>query len=71
MNWITFNDPIFSVIVQSLPNKPSLDLDTVLFLDNGTKVLGQIFDVFGQVCLENIIISLSIQLNYSNFLFFL
>ncbi|XP_078039499.1 uncharacterized protein LOC144471388 [Augochlora pura] len=37
------------VIVQPKPEKPTLDLDTVLFVDKGKKALGKIFDVFGHV----------------------
>lgn len=37
------------VIVQSFPNTPPLDIDTVLFLDRGQRPLGKIFDVFGPV----------------------
>ncbi|XP_037959757.1 H/ACA ribonucleoprotein complex non-core subunit NAF1 [Teleopsis dalmanni] len=37
------------VLVSVLPNSVLLDLDTVLFLDKGNKVLGQVFDVLGQV----------------------
>lgn len=37
------------VLVSALPNSVLLDLDTVLFLDKGQKVLGEVFDVLGQV----------------------
>ncbi|XP_017067885.1 H/ACA ribonucleoprotein complex non-core subunit NAF1 [Drosophila eugracilis] len=37
------------VLVSVLPNSMLFDLDTVLFLDKGRKVLGQVFDVLGQV----------------------
>ncbi|XP_034097336.1 H/ACA ribonucleoprotein complex non-core subunit NAF1 isoform X2 [Drosophila albomicans] len=37
------------VIVSVLPNSMLFDLDTVLFLEKGRKVLGQVFDVLGQV----------------------
>ncbi|KAK7865621.1 hypothetical protein R5R35_009787 [Gryllus longicercus] len=37
------------VVVQSIKGCPSLDLDSVLFLDNGHKALGEVFDVFGKV----------------------
>lgn len=37
------------VVIQSFPNTPPLDIDTVLFLDRGQRALGKIFDVFGQV----------------------
>lgn len=39
----------FAVIVQSLPNIPAYDLDTVLFLDRGKRPLGHVYDVMGQV----------------------
>ncbi|XP_043275616.1 H/ACA ribonucleoprotein complex non-core subunit NAF1 [Venturia canescens] len=37
------------VVVKPKPEKPTLNLDTILFLDRGRRVLGRIFDVFGQV----------------------
>ncbi|KAF7997405.1 hypothetical protein HCN44_005976 [Aphidius gifuensis] len=37
------------VVVIPMTGKPTLDLDTILFLDRGKRVLGRIFDVFGQV----------------------
>ena len=37
------------VLVNSLPGTVPLNIDTVLFLDKGTKTLGKIFDVIGQV----------------------
>lgn len=37
------------VVVQSFLNTPPLDIDTVLFLDRGQRVLGKIFEVFGPV----------------------
>ena len=37
------------VVVQADPNTAALDLDTILFLDKGTKPLGRIFDVMGPV----------------------
>lgn len=37
------------VIVRALPDTPAVDLDSVLFLDNGAKALGKVFDVFGPV----------------------
>ena len=37
------------VLVSALPNSILLDLETVLFLDKGQKVLGEVFDVLGQV----------------------
>jgi H/ACA ribonucleoprotein complex non-core subunit NAF1 len=37
------------VVVQSFPNTPTLDLDTVLFLDRGRRPLGKIFDVLGNI----------------------
>lgn len=37
------------VLVAAKPNSVLLDLDTVLFLEQGQKVLGEIFDVLGQV----------------------
>ncbi|XP_075153722.1 uncharacterized protein LOC142227195 [Haematobia irritans] len=37
------------VLVSALPNSVLLDLETVLFLDKGQKVLGEVFDVLGQV----------------------
>lgn len=37
------------VVVQSIPNTPPLNLDTVLFLDRGQRPLGRIFDVLGNV----------------------
>ena len=39
----------FTVVVQGLPGIPPIDLESVLFLDNGNKMLGKVFDVFGQV----------------------
>lgn len=37
------------VLVDSIPGTAALNLDTVLFLDKGQKVLGEVFDVLGQV----------------------
>ncbi|XP_015587720.1 H/ACA ribonucleoprotein complex non-core subunit NAF1 [Cephus cinctus] len=37
------------VVVRPKPEKPTLNLDTVLFVDRGRRVLGRVFDVFGQV----------------------
>ncbi|CAH0589225.1 unnamed protein product [Chrysodeixis includens] len=37
------------VIVRALPDTPAVNLDSVLFLDNGAKTLGRVFDVFGQI----------------------
>ncbi|XP_026756147.1 H/ACA ribonucleoprotein complex non-core subunit NAF1 [Galleria mellonella] len=37
------------VIVRSFPDTPAVDLDSILFLDNGAKTLGKVFDVFGPV----------------------
>jgi len=37
------------VVVQSLPNKPAVDVDTVLFLEKGKRPLGKVFDVIGPV----------------------
>ncbi|KAI4486526.1 hypothetical protein M0804_005896 [Polistes exclamans] len=38
-----------SVVVHPIAGKPTLNLDTVLFVDKGRKTLGRIEDVFGQV----------------------
>ena len=37
------------VVVRPKPGKPTLNLDTVLFIEKGQRALGHIFDVFGQV----------------------
>ncbi|XP_038222496.1 H/ACA ribonucleoprotein complex non-core subunit NAF1 [Zerene cesonia] len=37
------------VVVQAFPDTPAVDIDSVLFLDNGAKALGKVFDVFGPV----------------------
>ncbi|CAL4064043.1 unnamed protein product, partial [Meganyctiphanes norvegica] len=37
------------VVVQAFQNIPPIDLDSILFLDNGKRALGKVFDVFGQV----------------------
>lgn len=37
------------VIVRALPETPAVDLDSILFLENGAKALGKVFDVFGPV----------------------
>lgn len=37
------------VIVESLPENPAIDLDSVLFLDKGARTLGSVHDVFGNV----------------------
>ncbi|XP_004521799.1 H/ACA ribonucleoprotein complex non-core subunit NAF1 [Ceratitis capitata] len=37
------------LLVSALPNAILLDLDTVLFLEQGKRVLGEVFDVLGQV----------------------
>ncbi|XP_021955883.1 H/ACA ribonucleoprotein complex non-core subunit NAF1 isoform X2 [Folsomia candida] len=40
-------DPL--VIVEAFPSTPALDLDSVLFLDQGDRALGRVFDVMGPV----------------------
>ncbi|XP_068617740.1 H/ACA ribonucleoprotein complex non-core subunit NAF1 [Battus philenor] len=37
------------VVVRALPETPAVDLDSILFLDNGARALGRVFDVFGPV----------------------
>ena len=37
------------VLVEAIPNSMPLDIDTILFLDNGKKALGAVFDVLGQI----------------------
>ncbi|XP_017882000.1 H/ACA ribonucleoprotein complex non-core subunit NAF1 [Ceratina calcarata] len=37
------------VVVKPKPEKPTLNLDTILFIQRGERALGKIFDVFGQV----------------------
>jgi H/ACA ribonucleoprotein complex non-core subunit NAF1 len=37
------------VVVRPKHGKPTLNLDTVLFIERGQRALGHIFDVFGQV----------------------
>ncbi|KAL2719052.1 H/ACA ribonucleoprotein complex non-core subunit NAF1 [Vespula squamosa] len=37
------------VVVRPKTGKPTLNLDTVLFIDKGKRALGRIFDVFGRV----------------------
>ena len=37
------------VVVESLPGNPAIDIDSVLFLDQGQRALGQVFDVIGPV----------------------
>ncbi|XP_076753035.1 uncharacterized protein LOC143424685 [Xylocopa sonorina] len=37
------------VVVKPKPGKPTLNLDTILFIEKGQRALGKIFDVFGQV----------------------
>ena len=37
------------VLVQSYAHSTPLDIDTILFVDQGKKALGQIFDVIGQI----------------------
>uniref|UniRef100_A0A8D9ADY4 H/ACA ribonucleoprotein complex non-core subunit NAF1 n=1 Tax=Cacopsylla melanoneura TaxID=428564 RepID=A0A8D9ADY4_9HEMI len=37
------------VLIKTLKNTPTLDLDSVLFLDKGQRTLGKIFDVIGPV----------------------
>lgn len=44
---IYFN--LISVTVSAIPNTAAYDLDTLLFLDNGKRPLGFIFDVLGPV----------------------
>ncbi|XP_042218534.1 uncharacterized protein LOC121863789 [Homarus americanus] len=44
-----FNIVAQQVVVAAFPNIPAIDLDSVLFLDQGKRVLGQVFDVFGPV----------------------
>lgn len=43
---------LISVIVRALPETPAVDLDSVLFLENGAKTLGKVFDVFGPVSIS-------------------
>lgn len=40
-------DPL--VIVLAKKGSPAIDLDSVLFLNHGKQLLGQVFDVFGQI----------------------
>lgn len=37
------------VVVLAKKGCPAIDLDSVLFLNNGKQILGQVFDVFGNV----------------------
>ncbi|KAK4302181.1 hypothetical protein Pmani_025715 [Petrolisthes manimaculis] len=37
------------VVVAGYPNVPPIDLDSVLFVERGSRSLGQVFDVFGPV----------------------
>ena len=37
------------MVVQGLQNLPAIDVDSVLFLDNGKRAMGKIFDVFGPI----------------------
>lgn len=39
----------FAVVVQANKDTPALDLDSILFVNEGEKPLGHIFDVFGPV----------------------
>lgn len=40
---------VFAVVVAASPNIVPIDLDSVLFLDQGQRALGKVFDVFGPV----------------------
>lgn len=43
-------NPIFiAVVVDSLPGSRPIDIDSVLFLEKGTKPLGHVFDVLGNI----------------------
>lgn len=42
-------DHFVLVIVEAYLDTPALDLDSVLFLDEGDRALGHIFDVIGPV----------------------
>lgn len=37
------------VVVRPKPGKPTLNLESILFVERGRRVLGRVFDVFGQV----------------------
>lgn len=37
------------VVVRPKPGKPTLNLESILFIERGRRVLGRVFDVFGQV----------------------
>ncbi|CAH0720478.1 unnamed protein product, partial [Brenthis ino] len=37
------------VVVRAFPETPAVDLDSILFLENGARALGKVFDVFGPV----------------------
>ncbi|XP_020291792.1 H/ACA ribonucleoprotein complex non-core subunit NAF1 isoform X1 [Pseudomyrmex gracilis] len=37
------------VVIEPLPDKPRLDIDTILFINQGRQSLGRIFDVYGKV----------------------
>eukprot|EP00088_Acartia_fossae_P006163 TRINITY_DN12828_c0_g1_i1.p1 TRINITY_DN12828_c0_g1~~TRINITY_DN12828_c0_g1_i1.p1 ORF type:complete len:465 (+),score=70.54 TRINITY_DN12828_c0_g1_i1:31-1395(+) len=37
------------VVIESCPGNPAVDLDSVLFLESGKRVLGRVFDVIGPV----------------------
>lgn len=43
------NTFFFVVVVDSLPGSLPIDIDSVLFLEKGTKPLGHVFDVLGNV----------------------
>lgn len=60
INWVTkhsvnishsirLNFFVLAVVVDSLPKSRPIDIDSVLFLDKGTKPLGHVFDVLGNV----------------------
>lgn len=43
---------VVSVIVQAFPETPAVDIESVLFVENGAKALGKVFDVFGPVSIH-------------------
>lgn len=48
------------MIIEAEPNIPAINLDSVLFVDKGSRSLGRVFDVFGPIQQPLYIVGLSL-----------
>lgn len=61
-----FVDGTFLIVVESHSGIPPLNLDSILFLDNGERVLGQVYDVIGSVNQPHYVIRFNSQEHLDN-----